>query len=148
MVTRNLNDIKKTVNTIVKKPDKKQTDKEYIKKFILDFMKFDHVICFAELELLFECLGVDYTGDKIVGDKSRNLIYWSGLSSLADGVLHELEQENKIAYAPGPYAGMAYQKYGVSYDIPIAKDPEKKYKSPHWLPVLIVDEVAQGLKKQ
>lgn len=67
---------------------------------------------------------------------------------LADDALHELEQENKIAYVPGPYAEMAYQKYGVSYDIPIAKDPDKKYKSPHWLPVLIVDEVAQGLKKQ
>lgn len=146
-MTRNLNDIKKTVNSIVKKPAKKQTNKEYIKNFIMDYLSFSHVACFAELELLFECLGVDYTGDKIVGDKNRNLIYWSGLSVLADDVLHELEQANKIAYVPGYNAETVYKQYGVNYDMPIAKDPNKKYKAPHWLPVLIVDEVARGLKK-
>lgn len=41
----------------------------------------------------------------------------------------------------------AYEKYNNVLEIPIAHDPTHKYKDPHWLPSLILDEVAIGKKK-
>ncbi|WP_404387760.1 hypothetical protein [Ligilactobacillus animalis] len=122
-------------------------EKEDFKDFIMNYLQYGHVANFAEIELMFELRGLDWRGEWTIGDHSHNTVLWYGWNKSAKDIISELADEGKIYFLPLDRALEAYEKYNNVLEIPIAHDPTHKYKDPHWLPVLILDEVAIGKKK-
>lgn len=122
-------------------------EKEEFKDFVMSYLQYGHVANFAEIELMFECLGLDWRGKWTIGDYSHNTVVWCGWNRSARDIICELADDGKIYFLPVARSLEAYKKYNNVLDLPIAKDPTHKYEDPHWLPSLIIDEVAAGKKK-
>jgi len=63
-----------------------------------------------------------------------NHILWDGISSVAINALQELISEKKIKMQPT--SNLTYLIDGGRLNLPIVKQAGKKYKKPHWFPIV------------
>lgn len=90
---------------------------------------------FSEIEALFERADYDYKGESAMVDPNLNILFWSGWNREAFGLVYELVKARKIVFSPA--AWVERMCFGVSYDLPVAKNPKYCYKKLHWLPVVV-----------
>lgn len=76
-----------------------------------------------------------FTGDYAWGSVEHNIFFWFTMSEEAIDVLDSLFQDGEIEIVPTNY--MTYFIDGSVPNVPIAKDPKRKYKKDRWLPVVI-----------
>lgn len=105
---------------------------ENIKRKILEYIKSNGSVSYAELEYLFEKIGYNYQGSLLTcSDMDRNVIFWGGWNENAIALIGEMISENSIKRQPCDF--IIYLIDGKTMNFPLVKK-YKKYKSMHWLP--------------
>jgi len=65
-----------------------------------------------------------------------NIVFWIEMSEEAIHAIRDLTLEGKLRIVTGEQAVFAYLIDGVVLPLDTAKQPNHKYKKPHWLPLL------------
>ena len=86
-------------------------------------------VTFAEIV---NAIGEDASGNRQLGWPDLNLVLWSGVS---EDFMKAFALAKPQIY-PVPSQFLVYAMDGMFLDMPIAKQVNKPYKKPHWLPVV------------
>lgn len=106
---------------------------ENTEQIIYEYVKARGSVSFAELQTL---LGADFKGDHYLTMKdNENLILWTGMSAEFVKLMSNLL--NKGVYKVSEAHILSYAIDGSMLSYPIAKRPNHKYKTLHWLPVVL-----------
>lgn len=108
-----------------------------MKEKILKFIRENEHVTYVELERLFERNNYNYKGDfQSSSDSNPNVIFWTGWSTEAFGLIHELVEEKKIERCVTDM--LTYLIDGKCPTLPIVKKDIEKYtyKNLHWLPIV------------
>lgn len=106
------------------------TEPTPLRQHILDVLQANDEVSFAQLTGL-----PGFAGDKdLVAPEFPNLVLWSGLSPEAMDELEELEDDEVIRFSRTN--ARRYAEDGFTPTLPVAQRVSK-YRTPHWLPVLI-----------
>lgn len=109
-------------------------NKQAIKQAILNYIRKNDSVSYAELEWLFGNLGFDYKGDfEIYSPINDMVVFWGGWNEEAIGILNELKSENLIFQEP--VQPLIYLIDGAGLSLPVVRKAVN-YKSPHWLPLV------------
>lgn len=97
---------------------------------MLELIEWRRSVSFVELSRLDGTAGEE---DILLGDPSKNLVLWTGLSKEAADALVALLSERLIE--PRPANTFVYLIDGGVLKLPLARHT-RGYKRPHWLPVV------------
>ena len=107
-----------------------------MKHKLIEYIRKNEAVSYAELERFFEECGYDYKGNLMCcSDVNSNVIFWVGWNIEAFSLINELIKERKIHREPcQPFI---YFIDGKCLSFPIVKN-NTKYKTIHWLPCIFV----------
>lgn len=104
-----------------------------MKEILLDYIRKNKAVSYAEIERVFEANGYDYIGNiETVNNKNENVVFWCGWSRQAFEMLNELIRANLIERVP--CEPLVYLIDGKSLTYPIMTGRTKSLKKIHWLP--------------
>lgn len=106
--------------------------KEEMKERVLEYIKQNSSVSYAELEWFFEQNDFDYRGnlDSLSG-VCDHIVFWTGWNQEAYDIMAELLKEGKIHREP--VTQFIYFIDGKVLQMPIVKH-NRQYKTDHWLP--------------
>lgn len=110
--------------------------KDKLKDAIVQVVTDKKGVSFAEIERLYERLGYDYKGDcSLCVHDNECLLLWLNWTQEACDIINELVMTEKVHLdAAHP---LIYMLDGIIPQLPIAKRVNYKYKTPHWVPVVL-----------
>ena len=109
-------------------------DKQELKKSVLDYIRKNNDVSYAELQWLFNRLGFDYRGKfEIYSPVNDNVIFWCGWNREAIEILNELKTENLVEQEP--VQPLVYLIDGAALSLPVVRRAVN-YQTPHWLPLV------------
>lgn len=109
-------------------------DKQELKKAVLDYIRKNNDVSYAELQWLFDRLEFDYRGEfEIYSPVNENVIFWCGWNREAIEIMNELKEENLVEQEP--VQPLVYLIDGAGINLPVVKKAVN-YKTPHWLPLV------------
>ncbi len=109
-------------------------DKQEIKKRVLDYIRKNDSVSYAELQWLFNEMNFNYRGEfEIYSPVNEMVLFWSGWNREAIDIMNELKAENLIEQEP--VQPLIYLIDGAGLNLPIVRKAAN-YKSPHWLPLV------------
>lgn len=110
-----------------------------IKDKAYEYIKFHQGTSFVELE---KFMTANRFVDESYGNvtqalpNNENVILWATKNALVLAAYAALTEEKKIhVTGAGEMATLCYLIDGKALTLPIAKDPRKQYKTPHWAPI-------------
>lgn len=103
-----------------------------MKGTILEYIRKNDEVSYAEIEWLFEKNGYNYKGNVgIYSDVNDNVIFWQGWSKQAFKILSELMKDNLIERIPCEALIYLIDGKGLTYPV---LHSYSNLKSVHWLP--------------
>lgn len=75
-----------------------------------------------------------FTGDATWGKEDQNIILWADMSDAAIAAMNRLLKSEEIV--PTPTSWLVYNFDGSVLSMPIATSVKKKYRKPHWFPLV------------
>lgn len=108
--------------------------KTEVKAKVLDYIRRNDGVSYAELEHFFNEIGYNYIGEMVsCSDQSEHIVFWHGWSTEAFEIIAELKREKLIDR--DPCTPLIYLVDGIIPHIPIFKGGNyKKLKRDRWLP--------------
>ncbi|MVB12346.1 hypothetical protein CAFE_30800 [Caprobacter fermentans] len=111
-------------------------DKQALKKTVLEYIRKENDVSYAELQWLFDRQGFDYRGEfEIFSPVNENVVFWTGWNREAIDILNELKSENLIEQEPAQL--LVYLIDGAGPSLPLVRKAAN-YKTPHWLPLVFL----------
>lgn len=115
------------------------------KEHLYAFIEANPSCSFSEIERFFEANGFEYRGESCIehGPES-NVMFWSGWNHEAVEMICELAAEGRIGLQPVPF--FLALTFGRQYRLPIAKQPNHRYKELHWCPAVVCPAKAPAVR--
>jgi len=109
-----------------------------IEKIIINKLKEEKALFFADIEQLFEEYNYDYKGEKsIYSGENESLIIWTGWNEkTVDMIVNIISKTSQIYCKQATYIEVLLM--GKPLNLPIAKKTNYKYKKVHWLPSVLI----------
>ena len=106
--------------------------KEEAKIALMERIKEEGDMFFGEIENFFDSIGYEYKGDKSIrAREGSNLVIWVGWNDEAISILNEMMEFDG-------FTGMTANPIEVAImeqlTLPMAKQINRNYREPHWLP--------------
>ena len=112
-----------------------------IKNKISNYIYEHNDVTFIEIEHIFDELGYCYKDNSTIWVKSEsNIVIWDGWTPKAFNLVKELITDEKRKITVKSVDQLIYFIDGYALNLPIATSIDKKYKKPHWLPLVFIKE--------
>ena len=120
-------------------------NRDEIKRALIEIIKKEEWLPFIEIEEIFKKNKYDYKGENALfmpnadGSNNENIVIWNGWNESTTTMICEILEENygkivfKMVTNPIEFCCM-----GGGLNLPIAKNPKRKYKTQHWLPGVLI----------
>lgn len=109
-------------------------NREDIKQKVIEYIQKNNHVSYAELEHLFEDIGHDYKGDKVIMSADcEHVIFWDGWNVETIELMNEVQRSGKVHKEPAD--PLIYLIDGRGLNLPLVKTC-RQYKTDHWLPVV------------
>lgn len=110
--------------------------KEKVKKRILDYIKKNGSITYAEIENVMTAAGFEWQGTLCAcSDQNQSVIFWEGWNIAALSLVAELMKSGMVSREPCHW--LNYLIGGKYLNLPLVKQ-FTEYQTDHWLPCLFV----------
>ena len=88
-----------------------------------------------------------FAGDRVWEYNRDNLVLWIGVSTEAVSAMNDLLDKKAVAGMTTPV--LTYLFDGDMLTIPLAKNPKRQYKTPHWLPIAfwLPDQISADMSR-
>lgn len=109
---------------------------EQIKEKILEYIDKNHEIPIYKLEKLFEVIGFDYKGEKMITSRENEYkVFWRKWNVEACTIICDLALEDKVKFVISRQSVMLYLLDGKCVDLPLAVTDELETHS--WVPITL-----------
>lgn len=113
----------------------KDMKKEEAKVTLMERIKEERDMFFGEIEDFFESIGYDYKGGKSIrAREGSNLVIWVNWNDEAISILNEIMEVKGFTGMTANPIEIAIMEQLV---LPLAKQINRNYREPHWLPCKI-----------
>ncbi|PTI42352.1 hypothetical protein BU056_01400 [Staphylococcus succinus] len=109
---------------------------EQVKAKILEYIDRNHEIPIYKLEELFEVIGFDYKGEKMLTSRENEYkVLWRKWNAEACTIICDLALEDKVKFVISRQSVMLYLLDGKCVDLPLAVTDELEIHS--WVPITL-----------